>query len=152
VLPTIGAGGRIDLALTPSVVEFLGYVNYGGKPRRQTLKGDALGELMKDPFTGGSVIAQPVFDTRKISTSASIRSGQSLIVGGIGSIHGADMSAPLSEWKDALKRYSSTGKPARTKKTTEGKSERYLMIFVTARILEAAKPAPAGSPDPAPPL
>jgi beta-lactamase regulating signal transducer with metallopeptidase domain len=153
VLPTIGARGRIDMVLTPSVVEFLGFVNYGaGRPPRQSLKGDALAELMKNSFTRRPIIAQPVFDTRRISTSASIRSGQTLIVGGIGSINGADVSISLSEWKDALKRYTTTGKLARTRKTTAGKSERYLLIFVTARILEDAKPAPAESPDPTPPL
>jgi beta-lactamase regulating signal transducer with metallopeptidase domain len=142
VTPTVGDGGQIDMALTPSVVEFAGFVNYGaGRPRRQTLKGDALTELMKSPSTRHQ-INQPIFNTRTISTIASIHSGQTVIVGGVGGFNGADTPSPIAEWKELSRRGGSDGdstnaggKSVRVKKAAGDKTEKYLLIFVSARVL-----------------
>jgi len=150
VLPTVGAGGRIDMVLNPSEVELVGFVIYGGgKPRMDTLKPIALAGMMQDPPTRPRrVIRQPIFDTRKISTSASIQSGQTVIVGGVGSVTGGAEPWSLAEWEDVNRLFSkggsdtarSKGKPVRTRKTAEDKTEKYLLIFVTARILNAETP------------
>jgi hypothetical protein len=146
IFPTIGADGRIDLQLIPSVVEFGGFVNYGvGRPRRETLKGDALTELMKNPPTGRQIL-QPIFNTRTISTSASIRSGQTVIVGGVEGFNGADTPVPIAEWKGL--RPGGGGAPARAKKAAEDKTEKYLLIFVSARILNPEDVLPAAVPVP----
>jgi len=146
VVPSVSAGGRIDMKLMPSVVEFDGFVNYGaGRPRRQTLKGDALTELMKNPSARHQIL-QPIFNTRTISTSASIQSGQTVIVGGVGGFDGADAPGSLTEWeKDFYQRSRAGandgapkkdgGKTMRSGKTAEERSQKYLIIFVSARIL-----------------
>jgi len=144
VTPTVGAGGRIEMAMTPSVVEFGGFVNYGaGRPRRQTLRGDALTELMKNP-SAKHAIQQPIFNTRTISTSASLQSGQTVIVGGVEGFNGVDAPAPIADWKELDRRgggdgarTKALGTPDRTKKGAADKSEKYLLIFVSARIMSA---------------
>ena len=147
VIPSLRAGGHIDMALTPSVVEFAGFVNYtAGKPRIRTLKPDAaaLAELTKNA-SARHLIHQPIFDVRKIITTASIHSGQTVVLGGI-SRTDIPIRTDVLEGEHA-------GKLGRTAKTSEEKLKTYLLIFVSARILNPETLAPATkSPDPAPPL
>lgn len=154
VLPTVGAGGQIDIALTPSEVEFVGFVNYGAamKPRK-TLKGDVLSEMMKNKsirylktpsITTPSIINQPIFETRKISTHALLNSGQTVVVGGLSRRD----TQTVEDWST---RHSDSGKLVRTKKTWEDQIDKYLYIFVSVRILNPESVAPAAkSPDQAP--
>ena len=141
VIPTLGPGGRIDMTLTPSVVEFEGFVNYGvGRPARRTLTGDALAELMKSS-PGGRVINQPIFEVRKMTTAASIHSGQTLLLGGISRTDAQTVTDTTMSRRG--------GKLVRTTKTTQEKITAYVLIFVTARVLDPETPAPAVvSPEP----
>jgi len=81
VEPTLGADGyTIDLTLAPEVVEFEGFVNYGSPI--QTAATDALGNPTTITLTENR-IEQPVFSTRKLSTSVTIWDGMTLGVGGL---------------------------------------------------------------------
>jgi general secretion pathway protein D len=88
VEPVVGPDGiTIDLNLVPQVVEFEGFINYGSPilaPRSSFL----------DTVTGGiitapqsvitpNVINQPVFSTRKVTTSVSVWDGQTVVLGGL---------------------------------------------------------------------
>jgi hypothetical protein len=120
VIPAIEPGNHIDVQLNPSVVELVGFVNYGAaRPPRITAKGDALTEMMKSPSTK-HVINQPIFDTRRFSTSASINTGQTILVGGLSRTNTQKVEEETHGHK---------------KKTYEQKIETYLFIFVTARIV-----------------
>lgn len=81
VEPVLGADGyTIDLMLAPEVVEFEGFVNYGSPI--QTSAVDALGNPTTLILTENR-IEQPVFSTRKLSTSVTIWDGMTLGVGGL---------------------------------------------------------------------
>jgi general secretion pathway protein D len=88
VEPVVGPDGiTIDLNMVPQVVEFEGFINYGSPilaPRSSFL----------DTVTGGiitapqnvitpNVINQPVFSTRKVTTSVSVWDGQTVVLGGL---------------------------------------------------------------------
>jgi general secretion pathway protein D len=82
VEPAIGPDNfTIDLNLVPQVVEFEGFINYGS-PIQTT---------NQNPFTGVStttvitpnVINQPIFSTRKVTTSVSVFDGSTVVLGGL---------------------------------------------------------------------
>jgi hypothetical protein len=168
VLATAGARGRIDMVLNPSEVKLVGWVNYGGgKPKVDSPNYfTALAGMMKDPATRPRhVIHQPIFDTRRISTSASIQSGQTVIVGGVGSVNGAASPWSLAKGEEFnvlstaggsdIAGTRAAGKPARSRKAAGDKTEKYLLIFVSATIMnpETAAPtvkSPESTPQPQP--
>ena len=83
VLPTLAVDGRIQLELVPQAVEFLGFVNYGGRQlARSSGKGDALAALL-EPTPMEHVINQPIFATRKVTTTAVLSSGETILIGGL---------------------------------------------------------------------
>ena len=82
VEPAIGPDNfTIDLNLVPQVVEFEGFINYGSPGQTST----------QNPFTGVStttvitpnVINQPIFSTRKVTTSVSVFDGSTVVLGGL---------------------------------------------------------------------
>src|SRR4029079_8131934 len=87
VEPVVGPDGvTIDLNLVPQVVEFEGFVNYGSPilaPRPSFLSG--LGGLITAPSSviTPNVINQPIFNTRKVTTSVSVWDGQTVVLGGL---------------------------------------------------------------------
>lgn len=81
VEPTLSNDGyTIDLTLAPEVVEFEGFINYGSPI--QTSAVDALGNPTTIILTENR-IEQPVFSTRKLSTSVTIWDGMTLGIGGL---------------------------------------------------------------------
>jgi general secretion pathway protein D len=81
VEPTVGPDGyTIDLTLAPEVIEFEGFINYGSPI--QTGATDALGNPTTVILTENR-IEQPVFSTRRLSTSVTIWDGMTLGVGGL---------------------------------------------------------------------
>src|SRR5438105_12996646 len=80
VEPVVGPDGTtIDLNLVPQVVEFEGFINYGSPIF-------ASSSSFLSPITGGlltsapslitpNVINQPIFSTRKVTTSVSVYDG-----------------------------------------------------------------------------
>ncbi|MBC8001478.1 MAG: type II and III secretion system protein [Opitutaceae bacterium] len=90
VEPTVGPDGyTIDLNLVPQVVEFEGFINYGSPIR--TINPAALGLGGAAPVLGvpasvvltDNTINQPIFSTRKVTTSVTIWDGQTVVIGGL---------------------------------------------------------------------
>ena len=81
VEPVIGPDNyTIDLNLQPQVVDFDGFINYGSPI--QSSSTNALGITTTNVITA-NVINQPVFDTRKVSTSVSVFDGATVVLGGL---------------------------------------------------------------------
>ena len=81
VEPVIGPDEyTIDLNLVPQVVEFEGFINYGSPI--QTSSTNALGQSVTNVITP-NVINQPIFSTRKITTSVSVYDGNTVVLGGL---------------------------------------------------------------------
>jgi general secretion pathway protein D len=91
VEPTIGPDNyTIDLNLVPQVVEFEGFINYGSpistiNPSLLGLGGVTAG-LTNTPSSvvlTPNVINQPIFSTRKVTTSVTVWDGQTVVLGGL---------------------------------------------------------------------
>ena len=81
VEPVVGPDGvTIDLNLVPQVVEFEGFINYGSPI--QTFSTNALGITTAQVLTP-NVINQPIFNSRKVTTSVSVWDGQTVVLGGL---------------------------------------------------------------------
>ncbi len=122
VEPTVMPDGQIVCSLTPEIVEFVGFINYGAnRPARPSLEGDAMEAVLAPVSESGQAINQPVFETRRIQTSVALRSGQTVVFGGL-----------TREDKQTIS--SETDGKIETK---EVGIRRTLYIFVTARLLES---------------
>src|SRR5205823_4174236 len=92
VEPVVGPDGvTIDLNLIPQVVEFEGFINYGSP-----IFGTVAPTTSLNPITGittlltppsvlltANVINQPIFSTRKVTTSVSVYDGSTVVLGGL---------------------------------------------------------------------
>ncbi len=79
--PTLGADDyTINLNLSPEVVEFDGFINYGSPI--QTVGTNALGQSSTVVLTENR-IEMPVFNTRKVTTQLTIWDGQTVALGGL---------------------------------------------------------------------
>ncbi len=90
VEPTVGENEEIDLKLEPEVVEFLGFKSYpsGTAMPAKPKPGDKLIHRLTQPRIPDPPFApdetrQPVFHTRKLSTSISVFTGQTVVFQGI---------------------------------------------------------------------
>jgi len=91
VEPTVGADNyTIDLNLVPQVVEFEGFINYGSPI--STINPSSLGigaitaAVSNQPTSivlTQNVINQPIFSTRKVTTSVTVWDGQTVVLGGL---------------------------------------------------------------------
>ena len=80
--PTIGPDGySIDLILAPQVVEFEGFINYGSPI--QTTSTNPLTGLSSTNVLTPNTINQPIFSTRKVSTSVTVFDGATVVLGGL---------------------------------------------------------------------
>ena len=86
VEPTVGSDNyTIDLNLVPQVVEFEGFINYGS-PIQTINPSTLLGIATNAPTTvviTPNVINQPIFSTRKVTTSVTVWDGQTVVLGGL---------------------------------------------------------------------
>ena len=84
VEPVVGADGAIiDLNLVPQVVEFEGFINYGS-PINAVGVNTAAGISVSSPvLLTSNVINQPIFSTRKVTTSVQVADGQTVVLGGL---------------------------------------------------------------------
>jgi len=134
VEPAIGPDNfTIDLNLVPQVVEFEGFINYGS-PIQTT---------NTNPFTGISttniitpnVINQPIFSTRKVTTSVSVFDGSTVVLGGLirEDVQKVEDKVPL------LGDVPIVGRLFRSSVDQHIKTN--LVMFVTARLMN-----PAGDP------
>jgi general secretion pathway protein D len=133
VEPVVGPDGiTIDLNLVPQVVEFEGFINYGSPIRTSSV--NILGQAESVELTP-NIINQPIFSTRKVTTSVSVWDGQTVVLGGL-------MREDVQKTEDRtpfLGDIPLVGRLFRT--NAEQHIKRNLVIFVTARLVN-----PGGQP------
>jgi general secretion pathway protein D len=136
VEPQVGADNyTIDLSLSPEVVEFDGFVNYGSPivgpiyNPELIVVGDlsGIGTFVITPNT----MNQPIFSVRKVTTSVSIWDGQTVALGGLirEDVQKVQDKVPLLgdiPWAGQLFRSN-----------VDQKIKRNLIVFVTARLMNA---------------
>jgi general secretion pathway protein D len=144
VEPVVGPDGvTIDLNLVPQVVEFEGFINYGSpiKTVNPALLGflgiptSLIGTAEQAITLTDNVINQPIFSTRKVTTSVSVWDGQTVVLGGL-------MREDVQKVEDRtpfLGDIPMVGRLFRT--SVDQHIKRNLIIFVTARLVN-----PAGQP------
>ena len=130
VEPVIGPDNyTIDLNLQPQVVDFDGFINYGSPIQTSTT--NALG-ITTPVILTPNVINQPVFDTRKVSTSVSVYDGSTVVLGGLvrEDIQKVNDKVPILGDVPLL------GRLFRSK--IDQNIKRNLVIFVTAHLIDPA--------------
>ena len=142
VEPQIGPDGyTIDLNLTPEVVDFEGFVNYGSPifaPFTQAVPGVPIVpgvvplRVTSRRLLTENVINQPIFSTRKVTTNVSIWDGQTVVLGGLirEDVQKVNDKVPV------LGDIPLAGALFRSE--VEQKIKRNLIIFTTARLMDAA--------------
>src|SRR5437773_5476081 len=136
VEPVVGGDATtIDLNLIPQVVEFEGFINYGS-PINAVGVNTVAGISVSQPVElTPNVINQPVFSTRKVTTSVSVYDGQTVVLGGL-------MREDVQKVEDKTPIIGDIPLVGRAFRTnTEQHTKKNLVIFVTARII-----TPAGLP------
>ena len=142
VEPVVGPDGiTIDLNLVPQVVEFEGFINYGSpiKTVNPALLGFSPGTLLGTTTEAiiltDNVINQPIFSTRKVTTSVSIWDGQTVVLGGL-------MREDVQKVEDRTPFIGDLPLVGRLfRSNVDQHIKRNLIIFVTARLVN-----PAGQP------
>jgi general secretion pathway protein D len=127
VEPVVGPDGvTIDLNLVPQVVEFEGFINYGTPIN--TFSTNALGISTKLPITENT-INQPIFSSRKVTTSVSIWDGQTVVLGGL-------MREDVQKTEDRTPIIGDIPLVGRLfRSNVDQHIKRNLVIFVTARLI-----------------
>jgi type II secretory pathway component GspD/PulD (secretin)/tetratricopeptide (TPR) repeat protein len=136
VEPVVGGDATtIDLNLIPQVVEFEGFINYGS-PINAVGVNTIAGISVSQPVElTANVINQPVFSTRKVTTSVSVYDGQTVVLGGL-------MREDVQKTEDKVPIIGDIPLVGRAFRTnTEQHTKKNLVIFVTAKII-----TPAGIP------
>jgi general secretion pathway protein D len=137
VEPVVGGDATtIDLNLVPQVVEFEGFINYGSPINAVGVNtiGGAITTSVPVLLTQ-NVINQPVFSTRKVTTSVSVYDGQTVVLGGL-------MREDVQKTEDKVPIIGDIPLIGRAFRTNvEQHTKKNLVIFVTAKII-----TPAGVP------
>lgn len=130
VEPVIGPDGyTIDLNLSPEVVEFDGFINYGSPILGAQY--NALTATISQPTVTDNIINQPVFSTRKVTTSVSIWDGQTIALGGL-------IREDVQKVQDKVPLLGDIPLAGRLfRSDVDQKIKRNLIMFVTARLLDA---------------
>ena len=137
VEPVVGGDATtIDLNLVPQVVEFEGFINYGSPINAIGVNtiGGVLSTSVPVELTA-NVINQPVFSTRKVTTSVSVYDGQTVVLGGL-------MREDVQKTEDKVPILGDIPLVGRAFRTNvDQHTKKNLIMFVTARIV-----TPAGVP------
>ncbi len=130
VEPVVGPDGyTIDLNLSPEVVEFDGFVNYGSPIIGASF--NSFTRTIDTPVLTQNVINQPIFSTRKVTTSVSIWDGQTVALGGL-------IREDVQKVQDKVPLLGDIPLAGRLfRSNVDQKIKRNLIIFVTARLLDA---------------
>jgi len=136
VEPQVGADNyTIDLSLSPEVVEFDGFVNYGSPingPRYDPAliaggNPSGIGSFVITP----NVINQPIFSVRKVTTSVSIWDGQTVALGGL-------IREDVQKVNDKVPVLGDIPLAGRLfRSNVDQKIKKNLIVFVTARLMNA---------------
>ena len=82
VEPVVGDNNRtIELSLTPTSVEFEGFIDYGSDIVNSTVA--LFNNPNPDDFIVANDILQPVFRTNKVTTSVTVWDGHTVVLGGV---------------------------------------------------------------------
>lgn len=135
--PAVGPDNyTIDLNLAPQVVDFDGFVNYGspilGARFISPLQGGLppLGTIQQTVLTPNT-INQPIFSTRRVQTNVSIWDGQTVALGGL-------IREDVQKVQDKVPILGDVPLAGRLfRSNVDQKIKRNLIIFVTARIMDA---------------
>jgi general secretion pathway protein D len=131
VEPVVGGDATtIDLNLVPQVVEFEGFINYGSPINAVGVNtiGGAISTSVPVLLTQ-NVINQPVFSTRKVTTSVSVWDGQTVVLGGL-------MREDVQKTEDKTPIIGDIPLVGRLFRTNVDQHiKRNLVIFVTARVV-----------------
>jgi len=134
VEPVVGEdAATIDLNLVPQVVEFEGFINYGSPINAVGVNtiGGAISTSVPVLLTQ-NVINQPVFSTRKVTTSVSVYDGQTVVLGGL-------MREDVQKTEDKTPIIGDIPLVGRLFRTNVDQHiKRNLVIFVTARVITPA--------------
>ena len=125
-----GDATTIDLNLVPQVVEFEGFINYGSPINAVGVNtiGGAISTSVPVLLTE-NVINQPVFSTRKVTTSVSVYDGQTVVLGGL-------MREDVQKTEDKTPIIGDIPLVGRLFRTNVDQHiKRNLVIFVTARVI-----------------
>jgi general secretion pathway protein D len=137
VTPTVGPDGyTIDLVMVPEVAELVDWIQYGSEITLETPIVNVLGvQVGSRANTFQFNIPQPVFSSRKVTTSIVIWDGQTVVMGGL-------IREELVTIKDKIPILGDIPLLGRLFRT-EGQSSKKmnLLIFVTARLVD-----PSGKP------
>jgi general secretion pathway protein D len=135
VEPVVGPDGvTIDLNLVPQVVEFEGFVNYGS-PIFGINPSILTNALNAQVLLTPNVINQPIFSTRKVTTSVSVYDGSTVVLGGL-------MREDVQKTEDRTPIVGDIPIVGRLFRTNVDQHvKRNLVIFVTAHLV-----TPAGTP------
>jgi Flp pilus assembly secretin CpaC/tetratricopeptide (TPR) repeat protein len=138
VEPTVGPDGyTIDLILSPRVVEFDGFINYGSPISTVVTTVSAVGALSVSAnfLVTANVINKPVFSTREVTTEVTVYDGQTVVIGGL-------MREDIQKTEDKVPILGDIPLAGRLFRTTADQHiKRNLIMFVTASLLD-----PAGQP------
>jgi general secretion pathway protein D len=136
VEPQVGADNyTIDLSLSPEVVEFDGFVNYGSPisgPRYDpaSIAGGNPSGIVPFIITP-NVINQPIFSVRKVTTSVSIWDGQTVALGGL-------IREDVQKVNDKVPILGDMPLAGRLfRSNVDQKIKKNLIVFVTARLMNA---------------
>jgi general secretion pathway protein D len=132
VEPIIGPDGyTIDLNLSPEVVEFDGFINYGSPINGPILNTLVVPNVIQSAVLTPNVINQPIFSTRKVTTSVSIWDGQTVALGGL-------VREDVQKVQDKVPILGDIPLAGRLfRSNVDQKIKRNLIIFVTARLMDA---------------
>jgi general secretion pathway protein D len=133
VNPQVGADNyTIDLSLRPEVVEFDGFINFGSPVIGPTLNPLEIPSGIGITTLTPNVMNQPIFSVRRVETSVSIWDGQTVAMGGLirEDVQKVDDKVPF------LGDIPLAGRLFRS--NVDQKIKKNLIIFVTARLLDAA--------------
>jgi general secretion pathway protein D len=134
VEPVVGENATtIDLNLVPQVVEFEGFINYGSPINAVGVNTIAGAITTSVPvLLTENVINQPVFSTRKVTTSVSVYDGQTVVIGGL-------MREDVQKTEDKTPIIGDIPLVGRLFRTNVDQHiKRNLVIFVTARVITPA--------------
>ncbi|MCX6909095.1 MAG: hypothetical protein NTY01_13775 [Verrucomicrobia bacterium] len=135
VTPQIGETGLINLTLIPEVSDFDGFVDYGS---RDSLGSSAANNNSASAgFTLVFPFPQPVFSTRRVTTSVMVYDGSTVVLGGLI----REDSTKVTDKVPFLGDLPLLGKLFRNE--LENTIKKNLMVFVTARLID-----PYGDPMP----
>ncbi|MFZ4681650.1 MAG: Amuc_1098 family type IV pilus outer membrane protein [Terrimicrobiaceae bacterium] len=134
VEPTVGPDGyTIDLILSPRIVEFDGFINYGS-PINTVVTAIGLGINASFQVTSNT-INQPVFSTREVTTEVTVYDGQTVVLGGL-------MREDIQKVEDKVPIIGDIPLAGRLfRSNSDQHVKRNLIMFVTASLMD-----PAGQP------